>query len=158
MELKDVLSFKEASEEWGLENSTLRKAIPGNKNLIKGVDYRKSAGTWLIIRSAMIKVYGNFIKDYIIGLKTYLESTKIISIEELNNKQKELILKQLDDEGIIYATHTYYEDGRAVQVPEGCIYCDKYYLNEMAKLFEEDGISEELLEEQRKHVEEMINM
>ena len=51
------MTFKEAAEEWKLDTSTLRKMVLTNK-LIEDVDYRKSGGTWIITRAAMIKVYG----------------------------------------------------------------------------------------------------
>ena len=55
--LKDIMTFGEAAEEWKLDSSTLRKLTLTDK-LIKDVDYKKSKGTWIITRAAMLKVYG----------------------------------------------------------------------------------------------------
>lgn len=51
-----VMTFAEASEIWGLSKSTLNKVVDTGK-LQEGKDYRRSKGTWLITRSAMIKLY-----------------------------------------------------------------------------------------------------
>lgn len=55
--IKEIMTFKEASKIWGKAESTLRMMIRAGK-LIEGIDYRKSGGTWLITREAMRKVYG----------------------------------------------------------------------------------------------------
>lgn len=55
--LYDVMTFAEATEKWGLADSTLRKLVTSNK-LQEGIDYRKSGKVWLINEDAMIKVYG----------------------------------------------------------------------------------------------------
>lgn len=55
--IENVLTFTEASKTWGLSDSTLRKLVLTNK-LTNGIDYRKSAGTWLITRDAMKRLYG----------------------------------------------------------------------------------------------------
>lgn len=54
--LNDVMTFSEASEKWGLGESTLRSVIRTNK-LIEGVDYRKSGKVWLITKEAMQRLY-----------------------------------------------------------------------------------------------------
>lgn len=59
--IKDILTFTEASEEWGLDSSTLRKVVKTNK-LTENIDYRKSGKVWLITREAMIKLYGDNMK------------------------------------------------------------------------------------------------
>ena len=51
------MTFAEATEKWGLADSTLRKLVTSNK-LQEGIDYRKSGKVWLINEDAMIKVYG----------------------------------------------------------------------------------------------------
>ena len=56
-ELDAVMTFAEATEKWGLADSTLRKLVKTNK-LTENVDYRKSGKVWLITREAMEKVYG----------------------------------------------------------------------------------------------------
>ena len=56
--LFEVLTFSEATETWGLNSSTLRKAITYSDRLKEGIDYRKSASTWLIRKESMERVYG----------------------------------------------------------------------------------------------------
>lgn len=56
--LDEVMAFSEASEIWGLGESTLRTAVRTDK-LIEGVDYRKSGKVWLITKEAMKRVYGD---------------------------------------------------------------------------------------------------
>lgn len=60
--LYEVMTFSEASEEWNLSNSTLRMIIRTGK-LKEGIDYRKSGGTWLITRIAMMNLYGTPTKE-----------------------------------------------------------------------------------------------
>lgn len=55
--INEIMTFAEATERWGLADSTLRKLITTNK-LIEGFDYRKSGKVWLITKDAMIKIYG----------------------------------------------------------------------------------------------------
>lgn len=55
--LDEVMAFSEASEIWGLGESTLRSTVRTDK-LIEGVDHRKSGKVWLITKDAMIRVYG----------------------------------------------------------------------------------------------------
>lgn len=55
--LDEVMAFSEASEIWGLGESTLRSTVRTDK-LIEGVDYRKSGKVWLITKDAMERVYG----------------------------------------------------------------------------------------------------
>ena len=56
-DITGILTFKEASNIWKLNDSTLRKLVKTDK-LIEGIDFRKSSSTWLITKKAMIKVYG----------------------------------------------------------------------------------------------------
>jgi hypothetical protein len=55
--LHKVMTFAEATEKWGLADSTLRKLVTTDK-LTEGVDYRKSGKVWIITEEAMIKIYG----------------------------------------------------------------------------------------------------
>lgn len=57
MNITDIMTFKEAAEKWGIKDNTLRMMTRTNR-LQEGIDYRKSANTWLITRDAMIKLYG----------------------------------------------------------------------------------------------------
>ena len=57
-----VLTFAEAEEEYGLAAGTLRKYLYQTKKekqrIKEGIDYRKSAKTWLITKEAMQRNYG----------------------------------------------------------------------------------------------------
>ncbi|MDO4849493.1 MAG: DUF2442 domain-containing protein [Coriobacteriia bacterium] len=52
-----LMSFSDASELWGLSESTLRKAISYGK-LAAGVDARKYGKQWVVTRQAMSREYG----------------------------------------------------------------------------------------------------
>lgn len=54
----NLMSFADASELWGLSESTLRKAIAYGK-IISGVDARKYGKQWIITKDAMYREYGN---------------------------------------------------------------------------------------------------
>ncbi|MEG0775465.1 helix-turn-helix domain-containing protein [Clostridium sp.] len=51
-----LMTFKEATELWGLGESTLRSVVKSER-LIENIDYRKSGSTWLITENAMRKLY-----------------------------------------------------------------------------------------------------
>lgn len=53
-----LMSFADASELWGLSESTLRKAISYGK-LVAGVDARKYGKQWVVTRGAMTREYGD---------------------------------------------------------------------------------------------------
>lgn len=55
--LDEVMAFSEASEIWGLGESTLRSAVKTDR-LVDGVDYRKSGKVWIITKAAMLRTYG----------------------------------------------------------------------------------------------------
>jgi len=55
--LHSVMTFSEATERWGLGESTLRAMVRDNR-LEENRDYRKSGKVWLITDVAMIKLYG----------------------------------------------------------------------------------------------------
>lgn len=55
--LDSVMTFSEASEKWGLGESTLRTMVKGNR-LVEGKDFRKSGKVWLIKKDSMQKIYG----------------------------------------------------------------------------------------------------
>lgn len=52
-----LMSFSDASELWGLSESTLRKAVSYGK-IVPGVDARKYGKQWVITREAMSREYG----------------------------------------------------------------------------------------------------
>lgn len=53
-----LMSFADASELWGLSESTLRKAISYGK-LVAGLDARKYGKQWVVTREAMTREYGD---------------------------------------------------------------------------------------------------
>ena len=53
-----LISFSDASELWGLSESTLRKAVAYGK-IVPGVDARKYGKQWIVNRDAMMREYGN---------------------------------------------------------------------------------------------------
>ncbi|MDD6644239.1 MAG: DUF2442 domain-containing protein [Faecousia sp.] len=55
-----LLAFSDATELWGLNESTLRKAISYGK-LINGVDVCKFGKQWVVSVDAMKREYGNII-------------------------------------------------------------------------------------------------
>lgn len=61
MNLKDVYSVKEASEIWGISESNLRNALNRYGRFddqIKRGLVKKSGGTWIVTKKAMIEVFG----------------------------------------------------------------------------------------------------
>ena len=53
----NLLSFKEASQLWNLDDSTLRKAVSNGK-LVDGQDVKKFGKQWIITIEAMERIYG----------------------------------------------------------------------------------------------------
>lgn len=53
-----LMAFSDASELWGLSESTLRKAISYGK-IVPGVDARKYGKQWVVTREAMSREYGD---------------------------------------------------------------------------------------------------
>lgn len=53
-----LMAFSDASEFWGLSESTLRKAISYGK-LVAGVDARKYGKQWIVTIEAMKREYGD---------------------------------------------------------------------------------------------------
>lgn len=61
MTIDDVLTASEAAELYNLNDATLRKACAGQKGLppiFTSEECRKSGRTWLILKSAMERIYG----------------------------------------------------------------------------------------------------
>jgi len=54
----DLLSFADATTIWGLNESTLRKAI-SYRRLVEGIDVQKFGKQWIITRTAMEREYGS---------------------------------------------------------------------------------------------------
>lgn len=52
-----LLSFKEAAQLWGLDDSTLRKAVSSGK-IIENTDAKKFGKQWLITVEAMERIFG----------------------------------------------------------------------------------------------------
>jgi hypothetical protein len=55
--LDKIMTFAEATEKWGLADSTLRKLATTDK-IKEGIDYRKSGKVWIITEDAMQRIYG----------------------------------------------------------------------------------------------------
>ncbi|WP_273061703.1 helix-turn-helix domain-containing protein [Lancefieldella rimae] len=53
-----LISFSDASELWGLSESTLRKAVSYGE-IFPGLDARKYGKQWIINYDAMLREYGN---------------------------------------------------------------------------------------------------
>ena len=58
-----LMAFSDATELWGLNESTLRKAIAYGK-LVSGVDVCKFGKQWVVSVEAMKREYGNGSKNY----------------------------------------------------------------------------------------------
>lgn len=56
----NLISFADASELWGLSESTLRKAISYGK-IVPGIDARKYGKQWIVTRQAMEREYGELV-------------------------------------------------------------------------------------------------
>lgn len=54
----DLMSFADASELWGLSESTLRKAVARGR-IVPGVDACKYGKQWVVTRAAMNREYGD---------------------------------------------------------------------------------------------------
>lgn len=52
-----LMSFSDAAQKWGLDDSTLRKAAASSK-LINGVDIRKFGKQWITTESSMKRIFG----------------------------------------------------------------------------------------------------
>ena len=52
-----LMSFREATDLWGLNESTLRKAVSYGK-LKEGIDVKKFGKQWIITIEAMEREYG----------------------------------------------------------------------------------------------------
>lgn len=54
--LSQVLTAREADEEWGMAIGTVRRDC--NRGRFYAEEVKKSAGTWMITRQALARVYG----------------------------------------------------------------------------------------------------
>ena len=52
-----LMSFADATELWGLNESTLRKAVAHGK-LVNGIDANKYGKQWIVTLDAMLREYG----------------------------------------------------------------------------------------------------
>lgn len=68
-----LLSMKEATDMWGLEGSTLRKAIQ-HKRFIIGQDVYKFGKQWVLVKGAIEREYGPCIADQILLIEKELDS------------------------------------------------------------------------------------
>ena len=51
-----LISLKEAAEAYNRDTSTIKRAI-SNKTLVEGVDCKKFGRDWVILKSALERVY-----------------------------------------------------------------------------------------------------
>lgn len=58
----DLISLKDASVQWKIDDSVLRHAIVSGK-LVENVDVKKFGKQWVITRTAMERVYGYIPKN-----------------------------------------------------------------------------------------------
>lgn len=59
--LENIMTAKEAAERWGIAPITIRQACSGYKKSpprFTAEESRKSAGTWLVTRAGMERLYG----------------------------------------------------------------------------------------------------
>lgn len=56
MDWSELLSLKEAAEQYNREESTLRRAI-SNGLLVEGIDCKKFGKQWVILKSSLERVY-----------------------------------------------------------------------------------------------------
>lgn len=83
--LDNVLALGEASFIWGIDDSSLRHAISRGK--FKSDEIRKSGSTWLILKQAMVRVYGELKKNsaiYTIGYEGKAIETFVEVLRENN--------------------------------------------------------------------------
>lgn len=53
-----LMSFSDAAEKWGIDDSTLRKAAASGR-LVDGVDVCKFGKQWVITENSMKRIFGN---------------------------------------------------------------------------------------------------
>ena len=53
-----LIAFSDATDMWGLHESTLRKAV-AHRKLVDGVDVKKFGKQWVVTKSAMEREYGH---------------------------------------------------------------------------------------------------
>jgi len=87
--LDEVMTLQEAAMEWKLDDSTLRHAI--RKNKFKSDEVRKSANTWLILKSAMVRLYGEKVKPITIYTTGYEGRTINDFINTLKENKVDMI-------------------------------------------------------------------
>ncbi len=59
--IDEVMTTSEAAERWGLSVETVKKSCQGQKGnppRFQPDEFRKSAGTWLVTRAGMERLYG----------------------------------------------------------------------------------------------------
>ena len=72
-------------------------------------------------------------KEYVEGIKEYLESNKIIDLStcEDDGISYNNILDELDNQNIAYSTENYYDDYVQLKsLPSMSIYCDQFYIKQ----------------------------
>ena len=72
-----LIAFTDAIEMWGLNESTLRKAV-SYKKLVNGIDVSKFGNQWVVTFSAMEREYSKYINDDEDKLKIIKEVKKLL--------------------------------------------------------------------------------
>lgn len=72
----DLISMRDATHDWGLSESTLRKALQRGK-LVKGIDAKKFDNQWVLIKASLVREYGPSLKDRL--------DNKVRELEQLRN-------------------------------------------------------------------------
>lgn len=116
----DLMAFSDATRLWGLNESTLRKAVTYGK-LVNGRDICKFGKQWVISKSAMEREYGNPKNDIEITAVEFLEKMKLLvtfstgedRILDLNNL--EIDTSDISDK----------EDFEELDISRGTLYWEK---------------------------------
>lgn len=88
-----LLSFSDATKLWGLNESTLRKAISYGK-LLSGIDACKFGNQWIVTKEAMLREYGQpaaDVKNTTVTENVKTSNTYALPTEELVFKVAENI-------------------------------------------------------------------
>lgn len=87
----NLLSMRDATDSWGLDESTIRKAIQYNR-LVVGEDVAKFGKQWVLTRGAVKRIYGESLDERLSLCEDELER-----IKDINDPMTQRYLKT--DEG-----------------------------------------------------------
>lgn len=105
MNLNEVYTLKEASQIWNISDSNLRNALVKFNRFeqqIKKGTVKKSCGTWLVTRQAMIQVFGEPKKEGKL-MKEFNELLEGFSVDfekaKVEENEHSIDIMLMDDEG-----------------------------------------------------------